>query len=265
MGIVSPGFSGRRRDAARICRPGSTWSRTSRCCPPGRRRGSCRSTGSSPSPPRPARCTAGTGRVPRTAERGGSRSDLHCVTRWSKLGTGWQGVSLDTLLADVETGADYALVGSLRRLHHEPAARRPARRPGLDRVRLRRGRPGARARRPGPAAGAAPVPVEERQVGPRDRAVRHRRARASGRPPATTTTETHGASSGTPATDLAGRHRRRGVRRDRDRPDARARRAGLARSPGRAARRRPADRAGRLPRVALVLDRVDAGPATGSS
>jgi DMSO/TMAO reductase YedYZ molybdopterin-dependent catalytic subunit len=36
--------------------------------------------------------------------------DLHCVTRWSKLGTEWEGVSLDTLLADVETSADYAMV-----------------------------------------------------------------------------------------------------------------------------------------------------------
>ena len=36
--------------------------------------------------------------------------DLHCVTRWSKLGTSWEGVSLDTLFAEVETAADYALV-----------------------------------------------------------------------------------------------------------------------------------------------------------
>ena len=38
--------------------------------------------------------------------------DLHCVTKWSKLGTQWQGVSLDTLLADVQTGAGYALAHS---------------------------------------------------------------------------------------------------------------------------------------------------------
>ena len=38
--------------------------------------------------------------------------DLHCVTRWSKLGTDWRGVSLDTLLADVETGADFAMAHS---------------------------------------------------------------------------------------------------------------------------------------------------------
>lgn len=38
--------------------------------------------------------------------------DLHCVTRWSKLGTTWKGVSLDTLLADVKTDAQYALANS---------------------------------------------------------------------------------------------------------------------------------------------------------
>ncbi|MFB4296575.1 sulfite oxidase-like oxidoreductase [Actinomadura sp. NTSP31] len=38
--------------------------------------------------------------------------DIHCVTKWSKLATTWTGVSLDTLLADVETTADYALARS---------------------------------------------------------------------------------------------------------------------------------------------------------
>jgi DMSO/TMAO reductase YedYZ molybdopterin-dependent catalytic subunit len=38
--------------------------------------------------------------------------DLHCVTRWSKLTTRWRGVSLDTLLVDVESAADYVLVHS---------------------------------------------------------------------------------------------------------------------------------------------------------
>jgi DMSO/TMAO reductase YedYZ molybdopterin-dependent catalytic subunit len=35
--------------------------------------------------------------------------DIHCVTKWSKFGTRWSGVSLDTLLDRVETSADYAL------------------------------------------------------------------------------------------------------------------------------------------------------------
>ncbi|MFJ6198889.1 sulfite oxidase-like oxidoreductase [Micromonospora sp. NPDC092111] len=38
--------------------------------------------------------------------------DIHCVTRWSKLGTTWQGVSLDTLLDGVDTGSRYALAHS---------------------------------------------------------------------------------------------------------------------------------------------------------
>jgi DMSO/TMAO reductase YedYZ molybdopterin-dependent catalytic subunit len=38
--------------------------------------------------------------------------DLHCVTRWSKLATGWRGVSLDTLFESVDTAADYSLVHS---------------------------------------------------------------------------------------------------------------------------------------------------------
>ena len=43
-------------------------------------------------------------------EREETTVDLHCVTRWSKLATTWTGVSLDVLLADVETSAEYALV-----------------------------------------------------------------------------------------------------------------------------------------------------------
>jgi len=34
--------------------------------------------------------------------------DIHCVTKWSKLGTSWTGVSVDTLLEGVETAADFA-------------------------------------------------------------------------------------------------------------------------------------------------------------
>jgi DMSO/TMAO reductase YedYZ molybdopterin-dependent catalytic subunit len=36
-------------------------------------------------------------------------ADIHCVTRWSKLGTVWRGVSVDTLLAQVEHDATYVL------------------------------------------------------------------------------------------------------------------------------------------------------------
>jgi DMSO/TMAO reductase YedYZ molybdopterin-dependent catalytic subunit len=33
--------------------------------------------------------------------------DIHCVTKWSKLGTTWEGVSVDTLLQEVDTAAEY--------------------------------------------------------------------------------------------------------------------------------------------------------------
>jgi DMSO/TMAO reductase YedYZ molybdopterin-dependent catalytic subunit len=33
--------------------------------------------------------------------------DIHCVTKWSKLDTTWEGVSIDTLLAEIETDAAY--------------------------------------------------------------------------------------------------------------------------------------------------------------
>ena len=36
-------------------------------------------------------------------------TDIHCVTKWSKLDTHWRGVSLDTLLADVKTNAGYVM------------------------------------------------------------------------------------------------------------------------------------------------------------
>jgi len=38
--------------------------------------------------------------------------DLHCVTKWSKLRTPWRGVSVDALLAQVETSAGFALARS---------------------------------------------------------------------------------------------------------------------------------------------------------
>ena len=35
--------------------------------------------------------------------------DIHCVTKWSKLDTVWEGVSLDTLLDGVDTTAEYVV------------------------------------------------------------------------------------------------------------------------------------------------------------
>ena len=38
--------------------------------------------------------------------------DVHCVTKWSKRGTSWTGVSLDTLLGDIDTHAEYVVAYS---------------------------------------------------------------------------------------------------------------------------------------------------------
>jgi DMSO/TMAO reductase YedYZ molybdopterin-dependent catalytic subunit len=35
--------------------------------------------------------------------------DIHCVTKWSKLDTSWEGVSVDTLLEGIETAAEYVV------------------------------------------------------------------------------------------------------------------------------------------------------------
>ena len=39
-------------------------------------------------------------------------TDIHCVTKWSKLDTPWTGVSVDTLLEGVESAADFTMVFS---------------------------------------------------------------------------------------------------------------------------------------------------------
>jgi DMSO/TMAO reductase YedYZ molybdopterin-dependent catalytic subunit len=36
--------------------------------------------------------------------------DIHCVTKWSKLGTRWEGVAVDTLLDGIDTDAEFVLV-----------------------------------------------------------------------------------------------------------------------------------------------------------
>ncbi|MGE5292430.1 MAG: sulfite oxidase-like oxidoreductase [Micromonosporaceae bacterium] len=111
MGIVSPGFHGRPRTGVKL--------------PPGQYL----------TEDFPVLSAGPTPRIPLerwefviTTETGATRrwswSDLlalpgetptagiHCVTKWSKLGTNWRGVSLDTLLAGVETSADFALARS---------------------------------------------------------------------------------------------------------------------------------------------------------
>jgi DMSO/TMAO reductase YedYZ molybdopterin-dependent catalytic subunit len=112
LGIVTPGFRGRRRDASPDLPPGQYLTHDFPVLSAG---------------PTPRVRTedwrfsvvdeAGTRRDRSWAElmalpQETPTVDIHCVTRWSKLGTSWRGVSLDVLLADVETAADFALVSS---------------------------------------------------------------------------------------------------------------------------------------------------------
>jgi DMSO/TMAO reductase YedYZ molybdopterin-dependent catalytic subunit len=39
-------------------------------------------------------------------------TDIHCVTKWSKLDTAWRGISIDTLLHGIETAAEYLVATS---------------------------------------------------------------------------------------------------------------------------------------------------------
>jgi DMSO/TMAO reductase YedYZ molybdopterin-dependent catalytic subunit len=38
--------------------------------------------------------------------------DIHCVTRWSKLGTRWRGVPVDAFFEEIESTADYVMAHS---------------------------------------------------------------------------------------------------------------------------------------------------------
>ncbi|HEY7488527.1 MAG TPA: sulfite oxidase-like oxidoreductase [Streptosporangiaceae bacterium] len=112
MGIVSPGFHGRRRPADVKLPPGQYLTEDFPVLSAG------------PTPRIPVaewefKITTETGEEHRWswAELLAlppelPHVDIHCVTKWSKLGTDWQGVSLDTLMADVETTADFALAYS---------------------------------------------------------------------------------------------------------------------------------------------------------
>ncbi len=112
MGIISPGFFGRRRDHDPNLPPGQYLTEGFPVLSAG------------PTP----RVPLDTWQFGVTTEVGASRTwswadmmglpsetptvDIHCVTKWSKLGTEWRGVSVDVLMEDVETAADFALVHS---------------------------------------------------------------------------------------------------------------------------------------------------------
>ena len=111
MGIVSPGFSGRRRGDQKL--------------PPGQYLVTDFPVLSAGPTPRvdtqswQFRIKTETGQV-RDWDWATFRAlpdeeitvDIHCVTKWSKLTTHWRGVSLDTLLAQADTSAQFVLAHS---------------------------------------------------------------------------------------------------------------------------------------------------------
>ncbi len=112
MGIVSRGFRGRRDPSAETLPPGQYLTRDFPVLSAG------------PTPDIPLDRWRFTIRAEDGAERAWTwrelldlpseqpTVDIHCVTKWSKLATRWEGVSLDTLLAGVRTSARYALIRS---------------------------------------------------------------------------------------------------------------------------------------------------------
>ncbi|MDH6461894.1 DMSO/TMAO reductase YedYZ molybdopterin-dependent catalytic subunit [Micromonospora sp. A200] len=112
MGIVSPGFQGRRRSSGPALPPGQYLTEDFPVLSAG------------PTP----RVPVDTWEFVLSTETGtefrwtwdemaglpqeNPTVDIHCVTHWTKLGTSWQGVSLDTLLDGVDTTARYALAHS---------------------------------------------------------------------------------------------------------------------------------------------------------
>ena len=114
MSFISRGFRGRPRDQAADGR-----------LPPGQylERGfPVLSAGPTPRTPRTAWTFSITGEVdePRRWTWDELRKlptetitqDIHCVTKWSKLDTVWEGVSVDTLLDGIETSAEFVMAFS---------------------------------------------------------------------------------------------------------------------------------------------------------
>ena len=136
MGIVSPGFTGRRRPGGEDLPPGQYLVTDFPVL----------SAGPTPRVNLASwefRVTTETGQA-HTWDWAAFRAlpseqitvDLHCVTKWSKLRTPWRGVPVDTLLAEVETTADFALARSYGGYTTNLPVEDLLGRPGLDRVRV---------------------------------------------------------------------------------------------------------------------------------
>ena len=108
---ASAAAPGRRRPGARAARP-VRHAATSRCSRPGRRRTRRSTSGASRSAARSTSRVSWTWEEFLALPAETVTVDIHCVTKWSKLDTIWNGVSLDTLLDGVETSAEYVLAFS---------------------------------------------------------------------------------------------------------------------------------------------------------
>ena len=89
------------------CHPDSTWSRASQCSLLAPHLALLWRSGTSPQECEVDQPTRWTWEEFRQLPSEEITTDIHCVTKWSKLGTKWEGVSVDTLLEGVETSAEY--------------------------------------------------------------------------------------------------------------------------------------------------------------
>ena len=193
--------------------------------------------------------------------------DIHCVTKWSKLGTSFGGVSVDTLLEAAEPLGAYAMAYShggyttnlaIEDLTDGKAGSSPS-------TRASRSRASTAARH---AARPAPLLLEERQVGCRAADHGPRRARLLGGRTATTTAATPGGGALLERLTPAFRGRAARARAGGRSPPCRRssgdaagevvspRAADVDAAPAGPALRRPPHRPGRLPGPALLLDRL---------
>ncbi len=108
--------------------------------------------------------------------------DIHCVTKWSKLNTPWEGVlSRRHSCGGRHRAADGVHPRAfLRRLFHQRAGRRSRRRQGDGGAEIRGRADPSRARRAGAAARAASLFLEVGEVGERPAVHTPRRARLLG-------------------------------------------------------------------------------------
>ncbi len=109
-----PAFHGRPRDQAAAERlpPASTVTETFRSCRPALRLGRRLQIGRSRSPAKSTSSKHWTWDEFRKLPTETITRDIHCVTKWSKLDTVWEGVSVDTLLDGLETSAEYVMAFS---------------------------------------------------------------------------------------------------------------------------------------------------------